>query len=180
MKTKAIIILLVSSFSLFAQIENDSIPLADEVVRLQFMPIGLSYEKQVNEYSSRVFEFGASMQMDFLILNAVVEFPEILTPIVSAEYRFYRIRKQAISKKPKKDFYSGFYVSGKISALVLLSEGLEPLAIATPMIGYQHKIGKRAFWNMALGYGLTYFDYEIIITPTIDLNFGVTLQSFQQ
>jgi hypothetical protein len=97
-----------------------------------------------------------------------------VSPSITLEPRYYFNLDQRADKGRRTDFYSGWYI------------GI-PFAIQFPdlrytlgtVIGFQRTLGRRWYWNISFGPGITYNDNRFYLDGAGDFGLGIILNKME-
>ena len=140
------------SFGQHSAIESVESP--NTVVRLHVLPPGMLVEQRVGQNATVVVDFQLGLAYHYQEVNGVSHSTLYTFPTLMAEPRFYTTQAKRERLGRRTDYFSGGYVG---IPLVYTFETRYAYSTFTlgGVYGFQRTLGRKGYWNIAGGLGVT-------------------------
>lgn len=152
------------SFGQYQEIESIESP--STVVRLHVLPPGILVEQSIGQNATIVFDFKLGLLYQYQEINGVSQSYFYTLPALMVQPRFYTTQAKRERLGRRTDYFSGGYVGIPITYAFETKYTYSAFTLGG-VYGFQRTLGRKAYWNIAGGLGVTNG------VPTIIGDFGI-------
>jgi hypothetical protein len=156
--------------------ENETAPpdCPNTLIRLHFLVPGILVEQHIKDYSTIIFDVGTGFSYQYTEINGVRESDFYINPYLRIEPRMYTSFPKRKHLGRRTDYYSSQYAGFQIK-IGFPTGQYEAWQSFGPLWGFQRTLGKKGYWNIGLGLGITLYNGESSFGGIGDFGIGFIL-----
>ena len=166
--------LLIVLQGLKAQEINSEIEYPKTLVRLHFPAPGILIEQNIKNNFNIIADLATGLGYQIKIGNGASESNMFLFPYVKIEPRIYTSLEKRKSLGRRTDYYSSQYVALQ-AKFGFATNQLSAWNSFGALWGFQRTLGKKGYWNIGLGLGVTTYNGIGTFGPIGDFGIGFIL-----
>lgn len=144
------------------------------LVRLHLFVPGILLEQNIKDNSTIIFDLGTGVLYQYTKINGVSESNLYFNPYLRIEPRIYTSYNKRKLLGKRTDNYSSQFFGFQVKIGFPTSQ-LEAWQSFGPLWGFQRTLGKKGYWNIGLGLGVTIYNGETVFGEIGDFGIGFIL-----